>query len=242
LNLRPSGYEPDELPGCSTPRQLVRHGGCGPVQDRVVWPPRGLARACGAGLGRRHGERENMGVGLAATYSPASWDAVPSARRGLTAGFGMGPGVSLALWPPDLESPQQGLSRSGCRSQASGPRCLRRRLRPDRGPACSLKPVVCCTVRERPGGLGPGATELAFTGSDQANRRISTGRLSALPRVHPRPIDVVVCHAPHARPGFEGGFPLRCLQRLSCPDIATLQRGWRHDRSTSGPSTPVLSY
>ena len=28
LNLRPSGYEPDELPGCSTPR---REGcGCGP--------------------------------------------------------------------------------------------------------------------------------------------------------------------------------------------------------------------
>lgn len=23
LNLRPSGYEPDELPGCSTPRQGV---------------------------------------------------------------------------------------------------------------------------------------------------------------------------------------------------------------------------
>ena len=22
LNLRPSGYEPDELPGCSTPRQI----------------------------------------------------------------------------------------------------------------------------------------------------------------------------------------------------------------------------
>ena len=22
LNLRPSGYEPDELPGCSTPRQM----------------------------------------------------------------------------------------------------------------------------------------------------------------------------------------------------------------------------
>jgi hypothetical protein len=22
LNLRPSGYEPDELPGCSTPRHL----------------------------------------------------------------------------------------------------------------------------------------------------------------------------------------------------------------------------
>ena len=44
------------------------------------------------------------------------------------------------------------------------------------------------------------------------------------------------------RPGFEGGFPLRCFQRLSCPDIATRLRGWRHDRFTRGPSTPVLSY
>ncbi|CAN0541813.1 unnamed protein product, partial [Ectocarpus sp. 8 AP-2014] len=24
LNLRPSGYEPDELPGCSTPRQNTK--------------------------------------------------------------------------------------------------------------------------------------------------------------------------------------------------------------------------
>ena len=28
LNLRPSGYEPDELPGCSTPRQGVWQGFC----------------------------------------------------------------------------------------------------------------------------------------------------------------------------------------------------------------------
>ena len=82
----------------------------------------------------------------------------------------------------------------------------------------------------------------AFTVSDQANRRISTGQLNALLRLHLRPIDVVVCHVPRARPCFEGGFPLRCLQRLSCPDIATLHCGWRHNRSTSGPSTPVLSY
>ena len=82
----------------------------------------------------------------------------------------------------------------------------------------------------------------AFTSSDQANRRIRTGQLSALLRVHLRPIDVVVYHGPQARPCFVGGFPLRCLQRLSCPDIATLHCGWRHNRSTSGPSTPVLSY
>ena len=28
--------------------------------------------------------------------------AVPSALRGLTSGFGMGPGVSPSLWPPQL--------------------------------------------------------------------------------------------------------------------------------------------
>lgn len=41
---------------------------------------------------------------------------------------------------------------------------------------------------------------------------------------------------------FEVGFPLRCFQRLSLPYLATLQCGWRHNRSTRGTSTPVLSY
>ena len=41
---------------------------------------------------------------------------------------------------------------------------------------------------------------------------------------------------------FEVSFPLRCLQRLSSPYIATLHCGWRHNRSTRGTSTPVLSY
>ena len=77
---------------------------------------------------------------------------------------------------------------------------------------------------------------------NQAERAISTGKLNALPRLHIRPIDVVVFHGPSGRPGFEAGFPLRCLQRLSIPYIATLHRGWRHDRSTRGTFTPVLSY
>ena len=41
---------------------------------------------------------------------------------------------------------------------------------------------------------------------------------------------------------FQVGFPLRCLQRLSRPYIATLLCGWRHNRSTRDPSIPVLSY
>src|ERR671939_185501 len=45
-----------------------------------------------------------------------------------------------------------------------------------------------------------------------------------------------------ARPGLAVGFPLRCLQRLSRPRLATRRRGWRHDRSTRGASAPVLSY
>ena len=82
----------------------------------------------------------------------------------------------------------------------------------------------------------------ASTESNQAYRVISTGQLSTLPCLHPRPIEVVVFHYPQGRPCFEGGFPLRCFQRLSLPHIATLLCGWRHNRSTSGASTPVLSY
>ena len=53
LNLRPSGYEPDELPGCSTPRQGDGHAG------ELVTVCLAL-EACG------------RLVDLAATYSPTS--------------------------------------------------------------------------------------------------------------------------------------------------------------------------
>ena len=77
---------------------------------------------------------------------------------------------------------------------------------------------------------------------DQAYRGISTGQLHALLHFHIRPIDVVVYHGSQARPGFEGGFPLRCFQRLSFPYLATRLCRWRDNRSTRGTSIPVLSY
>jgi hypothetical protein len=83
---------------------------------------------------------------------------------------------------------------------------------------------------------------LAVTGSDQANRAISTSQLNALLHLHLWPIDVVVFHGPQGRPCFEGGFPLRCLQRLSCPNIATQHYRWHDNWSTSGSFNPVLSY
>jgi len=78
--------------------------------------------------------------------------------------------------------------------------------------------------------------------SDQADRAISTGKLHVSPRFHTRPINVVVYDGSRGRTRFQVGFPLRCLQRLSRPHVATLQCGWRHNRPTRGASTPVLSY
>ncbi len=44
------------------------------------------------------------------------------------------------------------------------------------------------------------------------------------------------------RPDLEEGFPLRCFQRLSRPNLATGQCHWRDNPNTRGSSTPVLSY
>ena len=170
-----------------------------------------------------------MGLtGLAVTYSPASWDAVPSARRRLTAEFGMGSGVSLALGPPDLES-ARGVAGPGL--------SVRSRLRTNTRLVLSndIEPGFCRPLS----GQGPVHGVRLLPDRIEACRAISTGQLNALARLYLRPIDVVVFHGPQGRPGFEGGFPLRCLQRLSCPHIATLHCRWHDNRSTSGAFTPV---
>ena len=41
---------------------------------------------------------------------------------------------------------------------------------------------------------------------------------------------------------LEGGFTLRCLQRLSLPYFASLLCRWHDNSCTSGTSIPVLSY
>ena len=104
----------------------------------------------------------------------------------------------------------------------------------------SKQRVVCLfsAVRRADASFGP----CPWTILSQADRAISTGKLHALPRFHTRPINVMVYHGSQGRPRFEGGFPLRCFQRLSRPDLATQLCGWRHNWSTRGPSTPVLSY
>ena len=80
------------------------------------------------------------------------------------------------------------------------------------GASCNIRCVpsqgsdlgLCMTSRV----LCGGCSSLSVTGSDQAYWTISTGQLSALLRVHLRPIDVVVCHGP------QGDLVLRGASRL----------------------------
>jgi len=81
----------------------------------------------------------------------------------------------------------------------------------------------------------------------QATRAISTARLRWLPILHLRPINVLVSNGPSEplRAGkirLGGGFPLRCFQRFSRPDVATRRYPWQNSRYTRGQSVPVLSY
>ena len=62
------------------------------------------------------------------------------------------------------------------------------------------------------------------------------------PPLHLLPINVLVSDDPLWRSNLAAGFVLRCFQRLSDPDVATLRCTWRYNRQTSGPSNTVLSY
>ena len=80
----------------------------------------------------------------------------------------------------------------------------------------------------------------------QATRPISPAQLHTLPCFHLQPINVVVFDGSVGiAPGsahLEVGFPLRCIQRLSTPHIATQRCRWRDNWYTRGASIPVLSY
>ena len=82
----------------------------------------------------------------------------------------------------------------------------------------------------------------------KVSRLISTPRLNMLPCVYLEPIDLVIFQEPSdllaqvGKPHLGAGFVLRCVQRLSFPDIATQPCHWRDNWFTIGPVTPVLSY
>ena len=77
-------------------------------------------------------------------------------------------------------------------------------------------------------------------------RQISTSQLHVLPRFHLWPINVIVYDVPYSikdeRSNLRESFTLRCLQRLSRPDVATQLCPWQDNWCTRGLSIPVLSY
>ena len=75
-----------------------------------------------------------------------------------------------------------------------------------------------------------------------SDRCISTSQLHALLRFHIWPINPVVYRAPQRKSHLEAGFPLRCFQRLSFPNVANQPCTWRYNWHTRGSSVPVLSY
>ena len=72
-------------------------------------------------------------------------------------------------------------------------------------------------------------------------RIISTPWLKGLLPFHRAPINVVISHDPITIPNLGVGFPLRCFQRLSVPDIATGRCTWRYSPQTRGQFISVLS-
>ena len=76
---------------------------------------------------------------------------------------------------------------------------------------------------------------------------VSTGQLHPSRGFHVRPINHVFCMGTAGsedpwNPYLGAGFPLRCFQRLSLPNVANQPRHWRDDWHTRGSSTQVLSY
>ena len=71
-------------------------------------------------------------------------------------------------------------------------------------------------------------------------------RSSHLHAVHVPPINPVIFRGSYLltseKVHLEGGFPLRCFQRLSRPNVATQLCRFPDNWHTSGSSSPVLSY
>ena len=71
---------------------------------------------------------------------------------------------------------------------------------------------------------------------------VSTAYLKTFLPLQLRPINRVVYPGSQSMPDLEGGFPLRCFQRLSLPNLATRRWPKQANRLTRGSSFLILSY
>ena len=145
--------------------------------------------------------------------------AVPSALEGLATGFGTGPGVTPPLSPPTKHTHHPHGDASHIHFNTV---------------------VVVSDTRQW-------MRRMLSRTCGQATRLVSTGPLHLLPSFHIRPINPLISWQPYpptggGRPHLGTGFPLRCFQRLSLPNVANQPCPWQDNWHTRGPSVPVLSY
>ena len=167
--------------------------------------------------------------------------AVPSALEGLASGFGTGPGVTPPLSPPTNHTHHTLLvvQASVCYHPTPEP--------------VGVVPRPSVTARPWPGvgwllfRIPDSECESSRYACEQATRLVSTGPLHLSPSFHIRPINPLISWQPYphtggGRPHLGTGFPLRCFQRLSLPNVANQPCPWQDNWHTRGPSVPVLSY
>ena len=180
---------------------------------------------------------------------------LPSPQLGLTTVFGMRTGRAhlfflswrLATLALRLPSPQEGLTAVfGKRTGVTPPMNHQDR----KSKVLSVFSLTTKTIQNQslPVTLFSVSGESVCLLRDSHNsfrefcRGISTPRLNTLLCVHLVPINVVISHGPQTIPYLGVGFPLRCFQRLSVPDIATEQCRWYDSSQTRGQFISVLSY
>ena len=186
------------------------------------------AAACVRGQARRRGGRWaappfSCGVGGGVLLSHTLAGAVPSALAVLASGFGK-----------ERSGRVPAAMTAATRSRAATP--------PPRGG---------CGVRVSHSGRGSPSPQR----KEREEKRVGlVGPLvpvgfTPLRGVHVRSINPVVFGGPsHPAKGgwwrtrLEAGFPLRCFQRLSLPNVANQPCSWRNNWHTRGSSVPVLSY
>ena len=173
---------------------------------------------------------------------------------GLTAVFGMGTGVTPPVSSPEKRPGGGQAPRtrwSGCRSRSRKARVSSESWWWRHPRTWTLVADRGRRMRMREGFRRPRSGRAAWVGGGRSGwssrSAVGTGPLRRSPAVHSQPIDLVVFQEPShviacRKPRLGGGFALRCLQRLSCPDLATRRCPERDSRHTRGRSSPILSY
>ena len=173
--------------------------------------------------------------------------AVPSARMGLATGIGT---VNRAFphhyhhRKTNKPPPQKPHTESF--SGGSGPRTAQRTRTPNNATCPPTKEWNNQIIKN----LESKQNKLAHTNPKKwlmSDRCISTSQLHTLQCFHTRPINPIIYRTPHLtyvswKSHLGAGFPLRCFQRLSIPNVANQPCSWRNNWHTRGSSVPVLSY